>query len=183
MYNRFYGNIAKGAILVAFMLTIGTVIHEYGHVIAVILTGGELIDVEYHLTYACTVYEGGNLAFIAISGPIIGTISLLIFAKCIGYKKEWISRAVFINLTASSHDFAYFGLTSNIWFFIISLPCLYLVTKTINEFYDDFYTDLRIKSYLKKYYNNSTINSTISADINTIEEKEVSISRRPIQNY
>lgn len=182
MYRPLCKNIARGTILVIFMLTIGTFIHEQGHVLSVKLTGGHLLGVEYHLTYACTFYEGGNLAIIAIFGPIFGSLGLLLFAKGIGCTNEWISRSLLINLTASAHDFAYFGLTPNLWFFIISAPCFFLVTRSINEFYADLYTDIQKYSILNKIYKNEIINPALSAEILTIIEKRVSMFRRPIQN-
>ena len=130
------------------MFTLGTFIHEQGHVLAVKLTGGHLIGVEYELSEATTIYEGGNVAIIAICGPIFGTIGLLVFAKAIGCSQEWIVRALLINLAGSAHDFAYYALTQEIWFFMISVPCLVLVTKSMNNFWIDLYSTMDIEDTL-----------------------------------
>ncbi len=182
MYSSLYKNIAKSILIVGFMLTLGTYIHEQGHVLAVKLTGGHVIGVEYHLTEASTIYEGGYLPIIALSGPILGSIGLWIFAKSLSFSKEWTTRAMLINLTASSHDFAYFMFNSEVWFLIISVPCLFLVTRSINEFYEDLHKNIRIYRILDKVCDYRKIKPTLSPKKREMIESKVSKYLKPIQN-
>lgn len=74
-------DIKKITALIVFMLTIGTVIHEEGHALAVRLTGGDVFDIRYELTRAYVVYRGGNEPIITLCGPICGIVALLLFGK------------------------------------------------------------------------------------------------------